>query len=38
MGISDITIDEVDLETIENGEYIEECDTGYIYAKVKVTV
>lgn len=38
IAISDITIDEVDLETIENGEYIGECDTGYIYAKVKVNV
>ncbi|MGN0394727.1 MAG: FMN-binding protein [Coprococcus sp.] len=36
--INDIMIDEVDLSTIENGEYIGECDTGYIYAKVKVTV
>ncbi len=38
MAISDIRIDDVELETIENGEYIGECDTGYIYAKVKVTV
>lgn len=36
--IRDILIDEVDLNTIENGEYIGECDAGYIYAKVKVTV
>lgn len=38
MAISDIIIDEVDLDTIENGEYIGECDVGYIYAKVKVVV
>lgn len=38
MAIRDIRIDDVELETIENGEYIGECDTGYIYAKVKVTV
>lgn len=36
--INHIRIDEVDLSTIENGEYIGECDTGYIYVKVKVTV
>lgn len=36
--INDIIIDEVNLETIEDGEYIGECDAGYIYAKVKVSV
>lgn len=36
--ISNITIDEIDLESIEDGEYTGECDAGYIYAKVKVIV
>lgn len=38
MKISLITVDEVDLNDIENGEYVGECDAGYIYAKVKVAV
>lgn len=36
--ISRITIDEIDLSEIDDGEYIGECDAGYIYAKVKVVV
>lgn len=36
--IRSITIDEIDLESIEDGAYIGECDAGYIYAKVKVVV
>ena len=36
--VSDITIEGIDLDTVSDGEYIGECDTGYIYAKVKVVV
>lgn len=36
--ISNITIDEVNLANIDNGEYTGEYDAGYIYAKVKVIV
>lgn len=36
--ISQISIDEIDLDCVEDGAYIGECDTGYIYAKVKVVV
>ena len=36
--VNDIRLQEVDLDGIEDGEYIGEYDAGYIYAKVKVTV
>ena len=36
--INTITVDSVDLRTIEDGDYIGEYDVGYIYAKVKVTI
>lgn len=36
--INSITISEVDLSEIRDGEYIGEYDAGFIYAKVKVTV
>lgn len=36
--IRDTTIEDVALNTVENGDYIGEYDAGYIYAKVRVTV
>lgn len=36
--IDDIKISDVNLENVEDGEYIGEHDAGYIYAKVKVVV
>lgn len=36
--INSINIEEVDLQTIEDGEYIGEYNAGFIYAKVMVTV
>lgn len=36
--MDNISVREVDLNTIENGEYIGEYDAGYIYAKVKITI
>ncbi len=38
MQINNITIDEVELNNIADGEYIGEENVGYIYCKVKVTV
>ncbi|MDD6039525.1 MAG: FMN-binding protein, partial [bacterium] len=36
--INTITVNSVDLSTIEDGDYIGEYDVGYIYAKVKVAI
>lgn len=36
--IQAIQLEEVDLTQIENGEYIGDCNVGYIYAKVQVVV
>ena len=36
--IDEIEISEIDLKTIEDGQYIGEYDAGYIYAQVQVTV
>lgn len=36
--LNEIEIHEVNLDEIEDGDYIGEYDVGYIYAKVKVTV
>lgn len=36
--IQDIDVTDVDLSEIDDGSYEGECDAGYIYAKVKVTV
>ncbi len=38
MKIQHMTIDTVDLAGIADGEYIGECDAGYIYAKIRITV
>ena len=36
--MDNISVSEVDLNTIDDGEYIDEYDAGYIYAKVKITI
>lgn len=36
--VSEIDITEIDLKNVEDGEYIGECNVGYIYAKVQVIV
>ena len=36
--MNNISVSEVDLNTIDDGEYIGEYDAGYIYAKVKITI
>lgn len=36
--IDEIEISEIDLKTIEDGQYIGEYDAGYIYAQVQVIV
>jgi uncharacterized protein with FMN-binding domain len=33
-----IEVDEIDLSQIQDGEYIGECDIGYVYAKVRVSI
>ncbi len=36
--VSEITFSEINLDAVSDGEYIGECNVGYIYAKVKVMV
>lgn len=36
--VSDITFQTIDVTNIANGAYIGECNVGFIYAKVEVTV
>ena len=36
--ISSIEIGEIDLSKVADGSYVGDCDAGYIYAKVQVTV
>lgn len=36
--VSDITLQHIDLSQVEDGSYVGECDTGYVYAKVRVVI
>lgn len=36
--VSDITFQTIDVTNIANGAYVGECNVGFIYAKVEVTV